>query len=912
MASFASNSPTQFNPYISQLPIVEEMSKVGLEKQGKYDQGIQRIQTQIDNVAGMDVMKDVDKQYLQSKMGELGNNLKYVAAGDFSNYQLTNSVGGMVNQIGKDENIQNAVYSTIKYRKESAMMDTDRKAGKLTPDNEYLFNKQAGEWLNNPDIKSSFRGSYVPHFDIFKFAKETFDEILPDGMTFDQIYQIGADGKPITDKRGNLVYSPTMTRMEKEGRMPEKVQQTIAQIFSDPRVNRQLNITGQYNYRGASPEQLSEKIGYQKDQILSNYKIKMDDLILQKSLGKNVQKEIDNLQSGMTTVSANYDRYAKSAYTDPDGVRGMLYSDDVSSRYTTMFGQIKTKEQVMENPGWRSQFDMQKEANAQSRWSQDLAQRKLEHRDEQSFRTEKLKQDADIAADKLIGSNRSNSFEQGNQFSDIDVIRLQETNFDKAASDFTNSSDAMIWQTVFNKDPINQNKVKTLMSNGLSREQAISATIDNLATQQKEDPQIFRTNWLGKSTVEFNKLSPIEKEKNSLINDSYNLYKKSKRIFDNELIIKKRIDQETTKNLGEVGKQLSTMDIKPQTITYLDKSYELTKSDIFDLAIYNKGRLAKLNAIVNPEEARIYEHESENALQRLTQRGKGNLVEAFIEDEQSKVNASGIPVNIKDVYRGLRYNSEGFGSNRDWSQVKKVQDVIANKEYNEAMTKKADIIKESYGTRPNLKSGVLTGDTKIDNNILYNIKRWAGNYGTSNQNLSGDFDNFRSSLSDDLTKNNLEMSVIMDANNNPQIEIISYGEKNKRIGGMTIQPDEASRLGININDIYENREVSSLRSKINSNNNRTSIGDPSELSTYLSGDSYYSKNDFPNLSKSNRYDVQANIIYSNGKYYPYVFMTDGTKSTIEQLDGDPSLQKVIISLQNGITPGLVEQYLIEK
>ena len=107
MASFT-DQILGFNPYVSQLPI-DAMVKVGTYKQQKYEEGVQRIQGEIDKVAGLDVYKPVDKQYLQSKLNELGSKLKTVASGDFSNFQLVNSVGGMAAQIGKDSKIVNAV-----------------------------------------------------------------------------------------------------------------------------------------------------------------------------------------------------------------------------------------------------------------------------------------------------------------------------------------------------------------------------------------------------------------------------------------------------------------------------------------------------------------------------------------------------------------------------------------------------------------------------------------------------------------------------------------------------------------------------------------------------------------------------------------------------------------------------------
>ena len=88
MASFT-DQISKFNPYIAQLPS-DAMVKVGMYKQAQYDAGVQKIQSYMDNIAGMDIYNEGDKAYVQSKLDELGNNLKTVAAGDFSNQQLVN------------------------------------------------------------------------------------------------------------------------------------------------------------------------------------------------------------------------------------------------------------------------------------------------------------------------------------------------------------------------------------------------------------------------------------------------------------------------------------------------------------------------------------------------------------------------------------------------------------------------------------------------------------------------------------------------------------------------------------------------------------------------------------------------------------------------------------------------------
>ena len=150
MASFTDSTP-QFNPYISQLP-VEAMVKVGMAKQQKYEEGVTKIQSYIDSIAGLDVMRGVDKGYLQNKLNELGNNLRVVAGGDFSNFQLVNSVSGMATQITKDKFVRAAVQSTAHHRQEMQRMEDDRKNGKLTPDNENYYNKKFYNYLNNNNL----------------------------------------------------------------------------------------------------------------------------------------------------------------------------------------------------------------------------------------------------------------------------------------------------------------------------------------------------------------------------------------------------------------------------------------------------------------------------------------------------------------------------------------------------------------------------------------------------------------------------------------------------------------------------------------------------------------------------------------------------------------------------------------
>ena len=251
MASFT-DQISQFNPYVQQLPI-EAMVQVGMQKQAKYDEGVQKIQSYIDNIAGMDVMRSVDKQHLQSKLNQLGSNLKTVAAGDFSNAQLVNSVGGMATSIVKDSKIQAAIQSTANARKQLALIEEARQKGELTPDNEWFFQRQLDGYLNNNSIIDKnnnpifFNGKYLKHYDI---DKDIQDAISKAHLSSDEWEEnaMNPDGTINTD---------ILLEKSKKGLLSGKVKSIVDGVFAKPEVQQQLSITGMYKYKDYDEQMLA-------------------------------------------------------------------------------------------------------------------------------------------------------------------------------------------------------------------------------------------------------------------------------------------------------------------------------------------------------------------------------------------------------------------------------------------------------------------------------------------------------------------------------------------------------------------------------------------------------------------------------------------------------------------------------
>jgi hypothetical protein len=346
MSSFTDKSP-QFNPYIQQLP-VEEMAKMGMLKQEQYNQGYQKIQTSIDNVAGLDIVRDVDKQYLQSKLNQLGDNLKEVSAGDFSNFQLVNSVTGMSDKMAKDNNIINAVSSTNAYKKGIAEMNAANKEGKGSPSNDYDFKKGASAWLNSNSVDDTFNGSYQPYTDYKKHSLEVIKSLTKDESITDRAFHY--------DDKGQLVIDDSVVRTKLAGISPEKIQQALM-VGLTPADFKQMEIDGKYQYSNLEGENFFKAVS-------DNYKEKFDSFSAQKEVLTNaidsttdvgqksrIQEQILALDNTLKGITSEYEGISKTFESgDADSAKARLHTSNFISGFSRAFSFTETSQTQEANP----------------------------------------------------------------------------------------------------------------------------------------------------------------------------------------------------------------------------------------------------------------------------------------------------------------------------------------------------------------------------------------------------------------------------------------------------------------------------------------------------------------------------------------------------------------------------------
>ena len=332
MATYKDPANLTFKPYVEQRP-VEAMLKVGMYKQQKYDEGVQKIQESIDNIAGLDVVRDVDKQYLQSKLNQLGSELSMVAGGDFSNFQLVNSVNGMTNQIVKDPNVVNSVASSARYRKALEEKQKIVQEGKGSASNDWMFNNEANTWLNNTDINAQYDGMYRPYKDYNNSARDIIKALGTKETGQDVAF----------NEKGQLVDAITRSRIK--GISAERIQTALKQGLS-PDDYQQMQTDGQYKYSNTSPDQYVNSINSSYQSTFTKYSQERDRFIALKNAAasptekQRLQDQINSVDRSIEAVKSEYDVISQGFSSgDVQGSQAQLYTtnwlQDTANAYAT-------------------------------------------------------------------------------------------------------------------------------------------------------------------------------------------------------------------------------------------------------------------------------------------------------------------------------------------------------------------------------------------------------------------------------------------------------------------------------------------------------------------------------------------------------------------------------------------------
>lgn len=336
------------------LSIADNLGKAQTYKQTAYNTKFAEMQKLINTYAGLDLLRDIDKNYLGERLNTL---VDYVnnANGpiDWGQNTIYNEIESFVGQ-ALDTNVMRAISSTQMYRNHQAEMAEYKKnkPDMYSLQNDWLATRDLNRYLNSNQIGDMYQHqSYTPYFDYKK-------EILANTKL---LKDFGAEAY-IDASSGDMYFRRIDTR---ERISPEKAAEFVDAIIGD-KGKQQMAIDGMYHYRNYSTEDLSKQYKTYLNNTAKGYE---DSIKAYKALLASVPKEqreqyesqIKYLQDAATqyknAATQNYDR---------DTMASDLHSRSIRGTWGKLLSYDKLTDWKMDDSGFKIanfEFDKKKHAD---------------------------------------------------------------------------------------------------------------------------------------------------------------------------------------------------------------------------------------------------------------------------------------------------------------------------------------------------------------------------------------------------------------------------------------------------------------------------------------------------------------------------------------------------------------------
>lgn len=327
------NAYSHLHNYAQELytPNFDLIGKVMQYKQGKLDANREKLQSLNDQIAMIDVAKDVDKEYVDRRLNTARDIANQYASLDLSNDGLANDLIGKLSSV-IDDNVKNAVLSTRTYRAEQAEW------GKLAEDEPDAYNavnhsfamQGANAWLDDQSIGKKYKGGggVIRYEDV----QGKLNEQLP------KIAKMLGDNVEVSIEGGGTVFRDKVTRQRVS---QNEIDQAMSTIL-DGKDMRQLSINAWGKYDKMSDDQIASqyadfyapKINNIKESISSlsgviNKLPEGDKKEARKAELKNLQNVLDSYESNdYLSVVKNSGR--ENAYTS-------MYVDSFKQPYLGLY-----------------------------------------------------------------------------------------------------------------------------------------------------------------------------------------------------------------------------------------------------------------------------------------------------------------------------------------------------------------------------------------------------------------------------------------------------------------------------------------------------------------------------------------------------------------------------------------------
>lgn len=244
MAISAQHTKFVYPDYISSLPS-EDLIKVALYKQQMFDEGVSKVQTQVDSYAQLrnDIYTPIEQKYFDETMTNLVKSVNDSAGIDFSKKANVQAVLGIGKPLERDTNIINAIQNGKEIKKRYQTL-SEVKQDKRSTTNDWAYTNDIDNYLKANKLGMSVQKNkqYEEYVDISEMVVDLVKELSP----LEQEQFIGkTDGTP----QGYLEV------LTKQGFDQTQLANRIkGMLNTDPKAARQLQIDTEYYYNRMGPE----------------------------------------------------------------------------------------------------------------------------------------------------------------------------------------------------------------------------------------------------------------------------------------------------------------------------------------------------------------------------------------------------------------------------------------------------------------------------------------------------------------------------------------------------------------------------------------------------------------------------------------------------------------------------------
>ena len=234
-------------------------------KQQNYDVNTAQTQQLINQYAGTDLLRDIDKQYFGERLNTLVKYINESGTRDWSRKSVANEIQNYVST-ALDKNVMNAIATTQSFRKQQSEIE-DIKKNKpdlYSMQNEWFAKQDLNRYLSSNEVGDTYRAqSYTPYTDVKKVILENADKLKDFGVEY------------YTDNIGGNSYFRRIGTFEKID--PETAKHYLSTMM-DSKVMNQLYIDGQYAYKDTDASTVKNKYTDKLDSMSRVYDERLTEL----------------------------------------------------------------------------------------------------------------------------------------------------------------------------------------------------------------------------------------------------------------------------------------------------------------------------------------------------------------------------------------------------------------------------------------------------------------------------------------------------------------------------------------------------------------------------------------------------------------------------------------------------------